>query len=192
MGGFFHKTPSRLASSLVSLGIFLLSGGLAMYALAKSIIRARAQQCERVLQVVVDLAEASNDIHGQPQIPNGDQMTGIVDAPPPYEAPPPYPGQQDNASGNQPVDQVQGVTVDARADDCSDALVSNESTCSNSDSPGSADNQSAKTPEEHDIDLPVQSLPPTYSRIDNTINIPDSVDDHMGRGELPPAYSEFP
>ena len=55
IGGFFHKTPSRLASSLVSLGIFILSSGLAMYTLAKSIIRARARQCERVLQVVLDL-----------------------------------------------------------------------------------------------------------------------------------------
>jgi len=190
MGGFFYKTPSRLASSLVSLGIFLLSGGLAMYALAKSIIRARAQQCERVLQVVVDLVESSDDIPGQPRIPDGDQMTGIVDAPPPYEAPPPYPGQQDNTSVIRHTNQVQGVAVDARADDRPDALVTNESTRSNSDSPSSADNQSVKTPEELDIDLPEQSLPPTYSRIDNTINIPDSVD--LGGGELPPAYSEFP
>ena len=43
---------------------------------------------------MIIIAEASDDIPGQPQIPDGDQMTGIVDAPPPYEAPPPYPGQQ--------------------------------------------------------------------------------------------------
>ena len=44
--------------------------------------------------IMIIIAESSDDIPGQPRIPDGDQMTGNVDAPPPYEAPPPYPGQQ--------------------------------------------------------------------------------------------------
>lgn len=94
VGGFFHKTPSGLASSLVSLGIFILSCGLAMYTLAKTIIRNRARQCQRVLQVVLDLVDPpvtghETSVDGR----DADRITGVVGAPPPYEAPPPYPGQ---------------------------------------------------------------------------------------------------
>ena len=46
-----------------------------------------------------------------------------------------------------------------------------------------------KTPEEDSVETSLGQLPPTYS----SINIPECVNDESHeRGDLPPAYSEFP
>jgi len=181
IGGFFHKTPSRLASTLVSLGIFILSCGLAMYTLAKSIIRARARQCERVLQVVLDLVEPPNEIVSSRESQNVDSITGVVDSPPPYEAPPPYPEPQGSSQGTTAADS-NGATSNPTAED-TNVTVSGPTTdgCHSSvDEP--------KTPDEDCVEPSYGTLPPTYS----SLNIPDDVNDRPERGELPPAYTEFP
>lgn len=170
LGGFFHKSPSGLASSLVSLGIFILSTGLAMYTLAKSIIKARARQCQRVLQVVLDLVDPQNGERENERSQNRDGIVGVVDAPPPYEAPPPYPG-------DTPADPP----ANENASDCVIAVgaMAAQSVSSNSNKK----NENTAHPA-------MSCLPPTYSRID----IPEETncDPIMRRGDLPPAYSERP
>jgi len=172
IGGFFHKTPSRLASSLVSLGIFILSSGLAMYTLAKSIIRARARQCERVLQVVLDLVEPPNDSLNDVQNSNVDEIVGTVDSPPPYEAPPPYSEPQGSSQASQGAREMPATGGIGAA-----GTNSQEN-----------EDEGPKTPEEGGVESSLGQLPPTYS----SINIPDCVSESHQQRESPPAYSEFP
>lgn len=167
IGGFFHKAPSGLASSLVSLGIFILSCGLAMYTLAKSIITARARQCQRVLQVVLDFVEPTEAARESSQREvdrNRQSIIGVVGAPPPYEEPPPYPGEAQDGEAEAMVATAIGATV----------------------VPTSNRNQKP----EDNAELIAGCLPPTYSSID----IPEEIDRdlELNRGDLPPAYSERP
>jgi len=173
IGGFFHKSPSGMASSLVSMGIFILSTGLAMYTLAKSIITARARQCQRVLQVVLDLVDPQNGERETSASQNGDCIVGVVDAPPPYEAPPPYPGEGSVESTTVVEPPTSGAVGGVVAQSAAQPVSPNP----NQKSPNS-------------LNLTTSGLPPTYSCID----IPEETncDLCIERDDLPPAYSERP